>query len=530
MNKYISSANLIQIAPVAFLFTFMIGMWLLRTEAFISDDSYFYLVISRNLALEGHQTFSGIMSTNGAHPLWLYVLTAYSWIVSSIFGPESLNSPQFALPLSVALLGGGCVVWWKIGGILRIHQPTLVFIPLTFVTFFGVLYSEIHLLFFTLSLLVMSVISRSSGGRLGYILIGAMSALVVLSRLDTIFLIGALGVLLFISDRDFRGLAMMSLTFLAITIPYLASNYLIFGHAVPVSGYTKSTFPEVFIRGFQTQGGTLAMSFEGYSIIFGLVPIAFALALWPTYRDKRTKLVIAALLGGAILQFVQIALFVRSHTSWYWYYLLPITAGALAVSGLLSPANRRLLGLITLPTFVLTPILLGVAAVIAIVSVTIRWDSPVTSSGTINALEFSAKRDIQETTFLVSDWPGYLAYLRPSNRIVAADMLTGNVSVIGEMQDSGNAIRYLFDRASKLDKPIEYVVFMGNVWLAPTSNLQCIIYNDPLRYPFPSQIGQVHLGHPIETDLDNGFIVWDASNPRFDILDHNQICRQNAGD
>ena len=529
MNRYISSAILIHAVPVAFLFTFMVGMWFLRTEAFISDDSYFYLVISRNLALEGHQTFSGIMSTNGAHPLWLYLLTAYSWIVSALFGPETLNSPEFALPLSVALLAGGCMVWWKIGGILRMHQPTLVFIPLTFITFFGVLYSEIHLLFFTLSLLILSVVRCDARTRMGYIQIGVLSAIVVLSRLDTIFLIGALGVLLFISDRDFRGLAMMSLTFMAITIPYLASNYLIFGHAVPVSGYIKSTFPEVFLRGFEIPAGMLTLSFEGYSIIFGLIPIAFALALWPTYRDKRTMLVIATILGGAILQFVQIALFTRSHTSWYWYYLLPVTVGALATAGLLSLASRRFLRLNTPPhTFVLTSILLGVVAIIAVVTVTIRWDFQVTSSGTIKALKFSAKRDIQETTFLVSDWPGYFAYFRPSSRIIAADMLTGNVSAISEMQDSGNTIHYLFNKASELDKPIGYVIFMGNSWLIPSPNLECVIYNDPLQLPTSRTIGQVHLGHPIETDLDNGFIVWDASNPRFDVLEEDSICQRNT--
>ncbi len=526
MNRYISPANLIHAAPVAFLFTFMVGMWFLRTEAFISDDSYFYLVISRNLALEGHQTFSGIMSTNGAHPLWLYLLTAYSWIVSALFGPGTLNIPEFALPLSVALLAGGCVVWWKIGGILRIHQPTLVFVPLTFITFFGVLYSEIHLLFFTLSLLVMSVIGRNSGGRLRYALIGALSALVVLSRLDTIFLIGALGVLLFISDRDFRGLAVMSLTFAAITHPYLASNYFIFGHAVPVSGYIKSTFPEVFLRGFEIPAGMLTLSFEGYSIIFGLIPIAFALALWPTYRDKRTMLVIATILGGAILQFLQIALFTRGHTSWYWYYLLPVTAGALATANLLSPANIQFVHLTPLRILVLTVALFSIAVVMAIVTVNIRWDSPETSSGTIKAIEFSTKHDIQDTTFLVSDWPGYFAYFSPSNRIIAADMLTGNTSVLREMEDSGNAIRYLFDTASELDKPIRYIIFMGNTWLPPTSNLQCVIYNDPLHYPVPHKIGQVHLGNPIETDLDNGFIVWDTSNPRFDISSDDTLCAE----
>ena len=343
--RHISPANLVHIAPVALLFTFMVGMWILRTGAFISDDSYFYLVISRNLALEGHQTFSGIMSTNGAHPLWMYVLTAYSWVVSSLFGPEYLNNPGFALPLTVALLAGGCIVWWKVGGILRINQSVLVFIPLTFVTFFGVLYSEIHLLFLTLSLLILTVLTRNAGGGKGYVLIGATSALVVLSRLDTIFLICALSVLLFISDRNFRGLAVMSLTFMVVTVPYVASNYLIFGHAVPVSGYIKSTFPEVFARGFEIPAGMLTMSFEGYSILFGIMPTAFALALWPTYRDRRTRLVVAAILCGAIFQFLQIALFTRSHTSWYWYYLLPIAAGALAGANLLSLERRQFLRL-----------------------------------------------------------------------------------------------------------------------------------------------------------------------------------------
>ena len=393
MNRYISSANLVHIAPVALLFLFMVGMWILETEAFISDDSYFYLVISRNLALEGHQTFSGIMSTNGAHPLWLYILTAYSWIASTLFGSESLNDPSFALPLAIALLAGGCIVWWKIGGILSVNQSVLVFIPLTFITFFGVLYSEIHLLFFTLSLLILTVLTRKASSGKGYALVGVMGALVVLSRLDTIFLIGVLGVLLFIWDRDFRGLVMMSLTFVVITIPYVASNYLIFGHSVPVSGYIKSTFPEVFSRGFQTQGGILALSFEGYSVFFGILPIAFALALWPTYRDKQNRLIIAALLGGAVLQFLQIALFTRGHTSWYWYYLLPVTMGTLAATNLLSLANRRFLRLTTPHIFVLRSILLSTVAIIGVATITIRWNSPPVELKYAKSLEFASGRD-----------------------------------------------------------------------------------------------------------------------------------------
>ena len=432
MSRHISSTNLIHMAPVALLFTFMVGMWILETEAFISDDSYFYLVISRNLALEGHQTFSGIMSTNGAHPLWLYVLTAYSWVVSSLFGPDSLNNPGFALPLTVALLAGGCIVWWKVGGILRVNQSVLVFILLAFVTFFGVLYSEIHLLFLTLPILVLSIINRDADGRLRYTLIGVMSALVVLSRLDTIFLIGALGVLLFTLDRDLRGLAMMSLTFMVVTIPYVASNYLVFGHAIPVSGYIKSTFPEVFVRGFEIPAGMLTLSFEGYSILLGIIPIAFALALWTTYQDKRTRLVVASILVGAILQFLQIALFTRSHTSWYWYYLLPVTAGALASANLLSLEKRQFPRLSITPPpriYVLISSLFIITTTIATVTVMHRWNSQLSSPQAMTTLEFVRKSG--DSTYLVSDWPGYPSYFSPSNRILAADMLTGNVSVSG---------------------------------------------------------------------------------------------------
>lgn len=108
-------------------------------------------------------------------------------------------------------------------------------------------------------------------------------------------------------------------------------------------------------------------------------------------------------------------------------------------------------------------------------------------------------------------------------------MLTGNAFIIEEMQDSGNAIRYLFNEASELDKPIGYIIFMGGSWLTPSANLQCVVYNDWLQLPFArNAIGQVHLGHPIKTDLDNGFIVWDASNPRFDVLEKDPICQLNT--
>ncbi|MCY4651924.1 MAG: hypothetical protein OXC95_02025 [Dehalococcoidia bacterium] len=170
--------------------------------------------------------------------------------------------------------------------------------------------------------------------------------------------------------------------------------------------------------------------------------------------------------------------------------------------------------------------MLGITAIIAAVTITVRYDTPVTSRGTVATLEFVAERDIRDAAFLVSDWPGYFAYFSPSNRIIAADMLTGNKSILEEMNNSGNAVRHLFDTASEVGRPIRYVIFMGNTWLIPSTNLRCVIYNDWLRLPSARNIiGQVYLGHPVETDLNNGFIVWDASNPRFDVSADDPLCQ-----
>ena len=524
MNRTLNSSTLIHAFPVILLFLFMIGMWITFTTAFIADDSYFYLVIARNLAIDGHQTFSGIMSTNGAHPLWLYTLTAWSWIVSTLFGPDILDNPKFPLLLSISLLAGGCITWWKIADILGLNQPILVFVPLAFITFFGVLYSEVHILFFTLSLLVLTVILQK-GGLVRYALIGVLGGLVALSRLDAVFLVGALGVTLLAVERYTRGLAVMLLVFATITLPYLVANYLIFGHVVPVSGYTKSSFPEIFIRGIQTQGGGLSLSFEGYSIIFGIIPILLALVLWPSYKDRLTKLIIATLLGGAILQFLQITLFTKSSTSWYWYYLIPVTLGALAVSSLAGRLGENHFNSRTSVFFGL----LCVTAALVVATVIIRHDTPLSSVDEIPSVAFVSERNITDSTFLVSDRPGDFAYYSPLNRVVAADMLTGNVSFVREMENSQNAMQYLFDEASAIGSPVQYVIYMGGRWLMPSPNLECIIYNGPLRHPVRHRIGLAYLGQPTEVSVDGQFIVWDASSPRFDVASDDSLCGGEKG-
>ena len=145
-----------------------------------------------------------------------------------------------------------------------------------------------------------------------------------------------------------------------------------------------------------------------------------------------------------------------------------------------------------------------------------------------DALEFINDRNIQDATIVVSDTPGGVAFYNPSNRIVAADFLTGNVSFLEKMRSSDNAFHYMFDSATQLGKPIEYAMAIGGLgdWLSPSPNRHCVLYFDPMRFPDDHLRGQVHLGPPIELAKHGGiyFIAWDTSDPKFDVSANDPSC------
>jgi hypothetical protein len=68
---------LIKITPFIFLITISviinINPWYISHTLFY-DDSFYYLKIASNWAINNKMTFSGIGETNGFHPLWAYIL------------------------------------------------------------------------------------------------------------------------------------------------------------------------------------------------------------------------------------------------------------------------------------------------------------------------------------------------------------------------------------------------------------------------------------------------------------------------
>jgi len=471
--------------------------WIANPGPYISDDSYFYPVIARNIVLHGEHSFSRLIPTNGIHPLWLYLLTGYSAIVAAL-NPALLYCPGYAIPLVAATTLAGAFVWIRVGREHGLDPGPAVGIPLSFLLVLGVLYSEAHLFFLCLGATFLAV-ARCRTRPKGLLWVGSMAGLTVLARLDAIFVVGVLmaGVAIERPPSLRRGLT-LALGASILLVPYLVANAVFFGGLMPVSGWMKSSFPEVFLKGIEPRG--LSTTVFGYGVI-GIVSLlvgAIALARRVSRGTARGGILLPLLVGSA-LHFGYVALFTRSHTGWYWYYVTnAVLLGASVATLLERTRGGPLLGWLLVPLVAAT----GLAQV--------RQAGAVPEeAATLRLIE---RAGVGEGTVLVSDWPGYPAF-HSRARILAADLLTANRGFYARMRRSQNALEFLLEHARDSGHPIRAIVCNGNHWLVPSADRRHLTYNDPRRYPVPRAIGWMTVDPPAHAD--GSTIMWrvDESRP-----------------
>jgi hypothetical protein len=475
--------------------------WFLRPEAFIADDSYFYLVIARNLAATGRQTFSGVVPTNGVHPLWCYLLAAYGWLVSLV-DSSLLWHVRTTIPLSAILLLVGVRNFLRVAGLLRAPAVLLVGIPLTLLLTTRILESEAVLYFAALSYLTLISLDGSLDRRSGPYKAALACACVFFARLDSVFFIACYFVWFGLRAVKPFDIVRLIGVFLIVALPYVLSNLIWFGGMTPISGWMKSSFPIPYLKGFDRYEGLYSSMLFGYRVVWGICPIVASvvlIAIKRAFADRPIPLLYVYLFGS-LLHLAYVALFVRSHSIWSWYYVLPVMLFALTLA-------------ISIPK---RPLWDGIASVAVIAVGAAVLVKAVRSSNAQDALwypQIESARYVEQNRLsgkgiLVSDWPGYLAF-RFDNHIVAADMLTCNRKYYKQMKAAPDALAYLIDSHAHAGKPIEYVVWMGNKWLVPQSDLQRLVYNDPRRYPDLVPIGTLSLGRgPVYSAHGGGFLVW----------------------
>jgi hypothetical protein len=354
----------------------VVGSGRRRLFSYFAADAFYYLEVARNWALDGRVSFDGDNPTNGFHPLWQIALTGI-YRVSSAVGlgqteilyvdllaclvltalavvllGRSINRATGRLPPWFAAIPVGAYAvllapaWVRYGGLD--HARSNFFegrFPL-----YGTLWSYVNGMESALALFLfavfVAVVVRGPITRPGSpVVLGLALGGVTLARLDLVFLpLSFVGFLLVLGATGSRpGLRRTaiktSVVFAAVIAVYVLWNHAYAGTYLPVSGSTKTTFPNASLGNardfwsFFEGNGTFALErlFRHAPIIIPsviavsyLVGSGFRRAVWAeadlSLPHERYRLVLTATACSVLLLSAYDWLFVPlfDQGNWYW--------------------------------------------------------------------------------------------------------------------------------------------------------------------------------------------------------------------
>lgn len=303
---------------------------------YLTDDYFYYLKVAQNLAAGHGSTFNGIVPTNGYHPLWLLLLTAFNYFTQN--GPANMAFiGVLCLAATVA-----CFVWTRSIFLLSGVDNELVATCLAIWTavyccrrfYVGMEITLTVPLVFLLILLVLRGRILESAKSAFYT--GLVCSLLILSRLDAGFLVALLGVSILLS-RDYRQQINSTkiFTFLAGLVPffaYLVINKVKFGTLLPVSGLAKQLkSPAHFSWSVWTSVIVEGSAKEHFHTAFILLSTVVILL---SYRKlaPRLRVVFPAVLLFPLVYYTTLGFLTdwRSLSAWYVYPMRPSLCIALA--------------------------------------------------------------------------------------------------------------------------------------------------------------------------------------------------------
>jgi hypothetical protein len=300
-------------------------------EGFLIGDSLVYARVAYNI-VHGHgSSYDLVTTTNGYHPLWLLMHVPFMLGAGSIMGRLFLLKLLWAGTALAASLVWGTYIHKKTDSYLA--GGVMVLMTSAFGWSLFVLYSGIEtslvLLMLGLSLTWAEKMTDSgSYGSRQAALMGALLGLTFLSRLDSIFIAGLLGLAVLWRMRG-RAASMVSMVAsgLALSVPYLVWNYVTFDRVTPVSGIVK-TAQSISIEGslgqvsiFIRNMGRIGVDSRVLFVMVAVVGLAFAVYL---YLNRRRLAGVFRLMwvvpAGAALQYTYYVLLITElHVSWHMY-------------------------------------------------------------------------------------------------------------------------------------------------------------------------------------------------------------------
>jgi len=224
----------------------------LKAVPSLIDDAYYYLQISRDIALGQGSTFDGINKTNGYHPLWLIILIPVHFItgfsrIASVRAVFIIQSLLYFFTLLIILRRLKNEV--NLLGILSIVALSL------YPKFFHIISvgMEAMLVIFLITCIwsfSFEFFKKTLNLRDSTIM-GVFVGFLILARIDIgfVFLFITPLLVILVKYREGKSLILyvicMILFSLVIISPFFIWNYVEFGHFLTISSLLKSSFPRI---------------------------------------------------------------------------------------------------------------------------------------------------------------------------------------------------------------------------------------------------------------------------------------------
>ena len=290
----------------------------------VPDDASYYLKIGENFNSGLGFTFDGINRTNGFQPLWQYAIIFITFLYRG--SPES--TLRLVLLIQVILLYFSGIILFKF--LSQYFEKKIVLTAgifyIIFVFFQSINGMETALLVFFISLLITYsdryrvLINNNLRNEFVF---GLIFGLIILARLDSVFFIIPVGVIFILKFlfNDKQKTLMPVFVFFSgaglIILPYLIYNYVQFQNIIPISGYLKSSFPEI---NFNNKLNNMLHYREILFAFSAMIYLGWFAAKFKRNKNNFYLSSLAVMSSGVVLLFLYI-LFFMNWVIFSWYFI-----------------------------------------------------------------------------------------------------------------------------------------------------------------------------------------------------------------
>jgi len=291
-----------------------------QLDAYLHDDSFYYLQTARNFALGRGSTFDGINYTNGYQPAWFAILAAMYWsgvshgqAVATAIGIQATLFALGSLVLAMALTAAG------ISALMAASAVCVVYFGLVPILGWNLMDGGVaHLT----SASVLWALVKLQGPGISPLLLGIVLSVAVLARTDHIFYLPIGATLLFWriwhgkAERQIERVAAFLAPVVVVVGSYLLLNLFTTGHLMPVSGRVKANEPAATLAEFWSELARIDIR-QTWKVGLACAIVLVFRSLW----QQRIGGVAAYAAGGlSIFAFYQLA-FGNGTMGFVWYFI-----------------------------------------------------------------------------------------------------------------------------------------------------------------------------------------------------------------